>query len=59
MALEWVRRRDPELDKQLRLYLFTSGPIVSVEEADDDASRSTTSAPEARGLGIGSLRGPR
>ena len=59
MALEWVRRRDPELDKQLRLYLFKSGPIVSVEEADDDASPSAGSASEARGLGIGSLRGVR
>jgi ferritin-like protein len=60
MALEWIRRRDPALDKQLRVYLFTSGPIVSVEDApvaDDDASRSSGSAPEAGGLGIGSLRG--
>ena len=29
MALEWIRRQDPALDVQLRLYLFTSGPITS------------------------------
>jgi ferritin-like protein len=33
MALEWLRRRDPVLDQQLRTYLFTDGPITEVEEA--------------------------
>jgi uncharacterized protein len=32
MALEWIRRRDPALDDQLRRYLFTDGPIVSQED---------------------------
>ncbi|WP_322766310.1 ferritin-like domain-containing protein [Frankia sp. Cr1] len=31
MTLEWLRRHDPALDAQLRTYLFTSGPILSVE----------------------------
>ena len=35
MTLEWLRRRDPELDAQLRTYLFTDGPITEVE---DDAT---------------------
>ena len=26
MALEWLRRRDSELDAQLRKFLYTSGP---------------------------------
>ena len=26
MTLEWLRRRDPMLDQQLRTYLFTEGP---------------------------------
>jgi len=52
MALEWIRRQDPALDAQLRLYLFSSGPIVSVEDNGGAAS-----APESSGrLGIGSLR---
>lgn len=28
MVLEWIRRRDPEFDKQLKEYLFTDGPIA-------------------------------
>ena len=53
MTLEWIRRQDPALDQQLRLYLFTSGPIASVE---DGAEEPATEAPSARGLSIGSLR---
>ena len=52
MALEWVRRRDPALDVQLRQYLFTTGPIVSVEGEGDAAP----AAPTGTGLAIGSLR---
>jgi len=32
MVLEWIRRRDPRFDKELRDYLFTDNPIVSLEE---------------------------
>src|SRR6266478_4283762 len=53
MALEWIRRQDPALDQQLRLYLFTSGPITSVA---DGAGEPVAEAPGSRGLGIGSLR---
>jgi len=27
MVLEWIRRRDPAMDKELREILFTEGPI--------------------------------
>jgi ferritin-like protein len=51
MTLEWIRRQDPAFDRQLRLYLFTSGPITSVEdEGDAEPPRGSG------GLGIGSLR---
>jgi hypothetical protein len=53
MVLEWLRRRDPALDRHLRTYLFTEGSLVAVEEAaegDDEAS-----APGD--LGLGALRG--
>jgi hypothetical protein len=33
MTLEWIRRRSPKFDKNLRTYLFTEGPITEVEEA--------------------------
>jgi ferritin-like protein len=51
MALEWLRRRDPALDEQLRKYLFTEGSITSKEDeaaADDDAGSGS--------LGVGDLR---
>jgi hypothetical protein len=28
MVLEWIRRRDPKLDKELKDNLFTTGPIA-------------------------------
>ncbi|MDX1678543.1 ferritin-like domain-containing protein [Arsukibacterium sp.] len=28
MVLEWIRRRDPHFDKQLKDYLFTDKPIA-------------------------------
>lgn len=59
MALEWLRRHDPEFDRFLRQYLFTEGSIVALEDAatdddgdgDEDEVRVAASA-----LGIGSLR---
>jgi ferritin-like protein len=62
MTLEWLRRRDPALDEQLRTYLFTSGSILAAEEeAMGDGSAEgdggAPSAPSSDGsLGIGSLR---
>jgi uncharacterized protein len=53
MTLEWLRRRDPELDRMLRTYLFTDGSVLEVEQDD------TGEAPAPGGdhsLGIGSLR---
>ena len=53
MALEWLRRRDAELDTQLRKFLFTSDPVTEVG-ADDSGGGST---PVSGSLGIGSLKG--
>lgn len=55
MALEWIRRRDPALDEQLRLHLFTDGPVVSVEDTDGPTEPGGGTAP-GFGLGLGSLR---
>jgi uncharacterized protein len=30
MTLEWLRRRDPVLDRHLRTYLFTTEPVTGV-----------------------------
>lgn len=35
MVLEWIRRRDPKFDKELRDYLFTEKPLVDLEHEHD------------------------
>ena len=59
MVLEWLRRRDPEMDRFLREYLFTEGSIVA-REAEAEGDGGDGAAPGngngATGLGIGSLR---
>src|SRR5215213_4653588 len=35
MVLEWLRRRDPQLDRHLRTYLFTTQPVLEIEESGD------------------------
>jgi uncharacterized protein len=54
MALEWLRRRDPVLDRHLRTYLFTDGSIIEEEHA---AEAPETSGPRSGSLSIGSLHG--
>jgi len=59
MVLEWLRRRDPELDKNLRQYLFIDTPILEREEAleKEEAEEEESAAGAGDGsLGIGSLR---
>lgn len=34
MVLEWIRRRDPDFDRFLREYLFTTGDVLAIEEGD-------------------------
>jgi hypothetical protein len=56
MVLEWLRRRDPALDANLRTYLFTTVPVTAVE-AEAEGSTNDSAAPAASGsLGIGSLK---
>src|SRR5215510_11812589 len=47
MVLEWIRRHDPKFDEYLRLYLFTTGDVLAIEEASESggASESLPSAP--------------
>ena len=35
MLLEWLRRRDPALDRHMRTYLFTEGSITEIEHDAD------------------------
>ena len=54
MTLEWLRRRDPVMDRHLRTYLFTEEPITE-EEAEAEAPGTAVLA-EDGSLGIGSLK---
>jgi ferritin-like protein len=54
MTLEWLRRRDPELDRVLRQYLFTEGSITAIEEAPE--GRENGAKRNGASLAIGSLR---
>src|ERR1044071_9031268 len=61
MTLEWLRRRDPDFDLQLRTVLFSDRPITAIEEAATGKATGAegAAAPAAAGngsLGIGSLR---
>jgi ferritin-like protein len=56
MTLEWLRRRDPVLDRHLRTYLFTEGDIVVEEQgAEHDGGEAGADAGDGS-LGIGTLR---
>lgn len=59
MTLEWLRRRMPEFDENLRTYLFTTAPITEIEEHEERSAESEHRDGEAsmrNDLGIGSLR---
>jgi ferritin-like protein len=60
MTLEWLRRRDPELDKQLREWLFTDKTLGVDEgegESEDEAELGPAPGAEPGTLGVGSLYG--
>ena len=53
MTLEWLRRNMDGWDEELKTYLFTSGPITSIdgqEQASDAPSNS------GNGLNIGKMK---
>ena len=54
MTLEWLRRRDPALDRQLRKFLFTTTDPIPEVGADGDEAPPPGGAGS---LGIGSLKG--
>jgi uncharacterized protein len=35
MVLEWIRRKDPVFDKNIRTYLFTQGEITAIEATEE------------------------
>lgn len=57
MLLEWLRRRDAKWDQNLRTYLFSDKPILSIEKDKDGGGEGRAPGDGDSSLGIGSLRG--
>ncbi len=59
MTLEWLRRRDPVLDRHLRTYLFRTEPITEIEaQAEADADPSAERSGRRPGIGFARNREP-
>jgi uncharacterized protein len=60
MVLEWIRRRSPTFDKNVKTYLNTKGPITEIEaEAEAEGAGGTPGGAKpsrSPSLGIGSLK---
>jgi ferritin-like protein len=62
MILEWLRRRHPQFGQHLRTYLFTSQPIIDIEEVDTGEKAATEAGadintPHRPGLTVGTMKG--
>jgi ferritin-like protein len=61
MVLEWLRRKSPDFDEQMRTYLFTDKPILEAEEEDGsvggEPNGSKGSHHPANKFTIGDLKG--
>src|SRR5262247_2140242 len=60
MVIEWLRRRHPDFEKNLRTYLFKDNGILQVEAADRAANgkaESNMGRPQQMGLTIGTMKG--
>jgi hypothetical protein len=63
MILEWLRRNNADFGKHLKTYLFTTQPIMDVEEEDTGGEASATASdtgdsPAAQpSLTVGTMKG--
>jgi hypothetical protein len=57
MLLEWLRRRDPVLDRNLRTYLFTTAPVTEVEAEAEAGGSGSAAGGTTTSFGIGGLKG--
>ncbi len=60
MTLEWIRRNVPKFDEALKLYLFTSGDITTIEERAKTETEGDEPAKPERGYlrpTVGDMKG--
>jgi ferritin-like protein len=55
MLLEWLRRRIPQFDEELRTYLFKTAPVTEIEEEKEQSETASRSGRSSSSLGIGAL----
>jgi hypothetical protein len=56
MTLEWLRRRMPKFDEELRTYLFTAEPITQIEDAEGESGEPASEAIGSDDLGLRRLK---
>ena len=56
MTLEWLRRNMDGWDEELRTYLFTTGSLLTVEEAAMSGATDTKTTNTSKGLKIGTMK---
>ena len=54
MLLEWLRRKIPEFDEELKTYLFKTAPIARIEEGGEGDDGKAGNKPSSD-LGVGPL----
>jgi hypothetical protein len=62
MLLEWIRRHNADFAGHMKTYLFTDGPLLSIEKAQEEGQAPGGNASARRvdlGPTIGSLKGQR
>ena len=55
MALEWLRRKIPKFDEELRTYLFTSQPVTKIEDSAEEEHEPPAETRSSDDLGVGKL----
>jgi len=51
MTLEWIRRNVDKFNEALKLYLFTTGDVTTIEEAAKESKQGTTNR-ESKGVRV-------
>lgn len=64
MLLEWIRRHNADFAGHMKTYLFTEGPLLAIEKAQEAGQAATGNGGSGRSrpdleLTIGSLKGQR
>ncbi|MFP4461966.1 MAG: ferritin, partial [Thermotogota bacterium] len=52
MGLEWLRRRNPVWDENMREFFFTEGDITTLEEGGSEEANGSINSSSDESLGI-------